>query len=161
MLLISINAIGQSQTYSVSKDTVDGGVVFNGLITLDDLSNEASFSWMKSGIEDYKPYASAVDFLRTYLKDYSLVVFMGTWCDDSQNLIPRLAKVLKEADFPLAKLSLYGTDRAKKTKSREDRQYDVEKVPTIIVFKKGKEVGRITETVRKSIEDDLSAIIAF
>ncbi len=161
MLLFSTGVMAQSPAYSISKDSVDGGLIFNGPITISDLENEATFKWMKSGLDDYKPYDGAVSFLKTYLKDYSLVVFMGTWCDDSQNLVPKLAKVLQMADFPLSKLTMYGTDRAKKTKNAEEKKYDVSLVPTIIVLKNGKEKGRITESVKKTIEDDLAAIVAF
>jgi hypothetical protein len=37
--------------------------------------------------------------------------------------------------------------------------YKLEKVPTIIVFKGNKEVGRIVETVDKSVENGLVKII--
>jgi hypothetical protein len=37
--------------------------------------------------------------------------------------------------------------------------YKLDKVPTIIVFKGNKEVGRIVETVEKSVENDLVEII--
>ena len=56
---------------------------------------------------------------------------------------------------------MYGVDRAKTTRNGDEKKYGITLVPTIILFKDGKEVGRITETVKKSIEEDLATIISY
>jgi thiol-disulfide isomerase/thioredoxin len=161
ILIMNIKATAQNTTYSVSKDSVDGGLIFDGPVTFNDLNNEPSFTWLKSAVESYKPYDNIVQYLKTYLPDYTMVIFLGTWCDDSHYLIPRLEKVLQLIDYPQTNIKMYGVDRAKTTTGGEHKKYDVTLVPTIILFKDGKEVGRITETVKKSIEEDISAIIAY
>ena len=88
-----------------------------------------------------------------------MVVFMGTWCDDSHELIPKLEQLLQMTGFPAASVTMYATDHAKKTKGGEDKQYNITLVPTVIIIANGKEVGRITESVEKSIDADLAAII--
>ncbi|MBW7912769.1 MAG: thioredoxin family protein [Taibaiella sp.] len=134
-------------------------LVFTGQFTFTDLQAEESFKWMPEGIEAYQPNAEDMSYLKSELNKYQLVVFMGTWCEDSHNLVPKLYKVLDAASYPLQTLTLYGLDREKKGKGTEHEEYKVLFVPTIIVLSDGKEVGRITETVRKSVEADLSAII--
>lgn len=146
--------------YVTYKDSVDGGVVYDGLITFDDLNKELSFTWLNV-VREYKPSENVIEFLETYIKPYTMVVFMGTWCDDSHYLIPRLERVLQLINYPSSKLTMYGVTRAKTTKNGEEKKYNIALVPTIILFKDGKEVGRITETVRKSIEEDLAAIISY
>ena len=160
MLLASTTAMAQTPTYIPSKDSVDGGIIFNGPVTFDDLNGEVTFTWTGHS-KEYKPYDKVIDYLQKYLKDYSIVVFMGTWCDDSHILIPRLERVLIQANYPLAKVTMYGVDRAKRTKNGEEKKYNITLVPTIILFKNGKEVGRITENVKKTMEDDLAAIVTF
>lgn len=54
---------------------------------------------------------------------------------------------------------MYGVDRAKTTKYVENKLYKIELVPTIILFKKNAEVGRIVESPKKNIEDDLVDMI--
>ena len=54
---------------------------------------------------------------------------------------------------------MYGVDRTKTTKDGAHEQYNVSKVPTIIILDKGVEKGRITETTRKSVDADLVNII--
>jgi len=156
--------MAQNKAYDVSKDTSkeenDGSLVFNGPITFNDLDNEPTFAtWLKISHEEYKPKDKHLEYLRDHLKDYSLVVFMGTWCDDSHNIVPKLEKMLQLINYPLSTVTMYGVDRAKNTKNGESKTYNISRVPTIIVLKRGKEIGRITETVLKSVEADLSAII--
>lgn len=134
-------------------------LVFTGQFTFTDLQQEESFKWMTEGTDAYQPNAEDISYLKNELNKYQLVVFMGTWCEDSHNLIPKLYKVLDAADFPARQLTLYGLDREKKGKGNVHEEYKVLYVPTIIVLSEGKEIGRITETVRKSVEADLSAII--
>ena len=157
---MNINAMAQMPPYATYKDSVDGGVIYNGRITFDDLNKELSFTWLNV-VHEYKPSENVIDFLQTYLKPYTMVVFMGTWCDDSHYLIPRFERVLQLINYPSSNLTMYGVDRAKTTKDGDEKKYGITLVPTIILFKDGKEVGRITETVKKTIEEDLAAIISY
>jgi hypothetical protein len=157
-VLLSCTAYAQ-KPYSISKDEETGGLVFKGPITLADLNGEPSFKWMKKGMDSYEPDANAVTYLAKALPPYTLIVLMGTWCDDSQNLIPKLAKVLQAAKFPTQHMAMWGVDRAKQTGGVENRTFELKKVPTIIVFKGNREVGRIVESVSRSVEVDLAQIL--
>jgi len=159
LMIMSLSAGAQSGHFKVFKDSVDGGQVFNGPVTFSDLNKEASFTWLSSGYDLYDPDGKTIEKLQGRLKNYSIVVFLGTWCDDSHNLVPKLEKVLDKAAYPYSNLTMYGVDRGKTTLNGEDKQYGIKLVPTIILINEGKEVGRITESVSKSIEDDLEAII--
>ena len=154
-----MNVMAQNPAYNVSKDEKNGELVYKGLISFDDLNKESTFIWLKSGYDGYKPEEKTVNYLRDHLKDYTIVVFLGTWCEDSQYLIPKFEKILRIIDYPQSRLSMYGVDRAKASKNGEHKTYNITLVPTIILFKGGKETGRITETAQKSIEADLAAII--
>lgn len=159
LLMMSINAMAQERGYEVSEDKKNGRTVFSGLVTFQDLENEQSFAWMKNGRNEYRTDKDAIRILSNKLKEYSLIVFLGTWCGDSHELIPKLEKVLMMAGYPQQLLTLYAVDRTKETKDGANKKFDITNVPTIIVMKDGKEKGRITETVQRSIEEDLVAII--
>ncbi len=159
MLLLSISTMAQTKAYDVIKDPKEGGWIFDGLISFADLNTEPTFNWMKSGSDAYMPEEKYVATLRKSLKDYTIVAFLGTWCDDSHNLIPKLEKVLTTSGFPPNQLTMYGIDRDKKSKTGEERKYEIKFAPTIILLKNGKEAGRITETVLKSVEADMAAIV--
>ena len=160
MLTSSITAMGQAKTYSVSKDSANGSQVFNGVLTLGDLNGELTFDWMKKGFSEYKPNDKITPLLKDNLSKYNLIVFLGTWCDDSHYWVPKLAKLLAEINYPENQLSMYGVDRAKTTKGHENVQYGITFVPTIIVLKDGIEAGRITESPHNGLEADLLEIIS-
>lgn len=145
--------------YDVSTDKENGMQVFKGEITFDDLKKEPSFTWLTTGTANYKPDTASLSFLKKYLGQFDMVIVMGTWCDDSHNLVPKLYKVMQLAEYPMGKYKIYGVDRAKETKGVEHKLYQIVNVPTIILFKDKIEVGRIVETVKKSIEADLVKII--
>lgn len=161
--MLSMNAMGQNTAYTISKDEKNGEQVFNGALTFKDLDSEPSFTWMKSGREAYKPDEKEIGVLDSKLNapgnSYTMIIFLGTWCDDSHDLVPKLEKVLQTLKFPVDKITMYGTDRNKATKNGENKLYDITNVPTIILLNKGKETGRITESVKKSIEADLAALL--
>lgn len=158
--LLLMSMIVKAQTdFETSTDKENGSVVFKGQITYNDLRKELSFKWLDKGIIDYKPAEADMVFLQKHLSGYEVVTFMGTWCDDSQNLVPKLLKVLAAADYPMHQHTMYGVDRTKQAKYTEAKFYEISRVPTIILLKDNQEVGRITESVNKSIEADLRAII--
>ncbi|MDR3679899.1 MAG: thioredoxin family protein [Flavipsychrobacter sp.] len=159
VLLLGSLAAGAQKKYDVSKDKEDGSVIYNGACTFGDLDAEQTFDWFKAGSAGYKPNTAAVTYLKKTLPAYELVVFMGTWCDDSHNLVPKLYKVLQQSGYPMTKYTMFGVDRQKTTKNSEHLKYKITLVPTIILLKDHQEVGRITENVDKSVEEDLQAIV--
>lgn len=157
-LAISLNSFCQSD-YDKSVDKENGSVVFKGQCSFDDLLKEPDFAWFNNGADSYQPDSNAILFLKKHLPDYDLVVLMGTWCEDSQNLVPKLYKTLQLTGYPISKLKLFGVDRAKEAKFGEHKLYKVEKVPTIILFRQKQEISRLVEIVEKSIEKDLVKLI--
>jgi thiol-disulfide isomerase/thioredoxin len=156
IMMMSLNTFAQS--YETSKDAENGSVILKGEITIADLKNESTFTWLATNAA-YNPEPVTTDYLKDNLKNYAIVVVMGTWCDDSQNLVPKLYTTLLNSLFPMSQLTIYGVDRTKDALHGEKAKFNIEKVPTIIVYKDGKEKGRIVEVVTKSIEEDLAVII--
>jgi thiol-disulfide isomerase/thioredoxin len=159
MLMLAMQASAQTPAYNSYVDEKNSSVVFQGVITFDDLKNEKSFTWFQNGVDEYNTSSRAISYLQKLLADYDMVVLLGTWCGDSKDLMPKLYKVLQETHYPMSRYTMYGVSRAKEAKNNERTRYDLKKVPTIILFKNGKEIGRIIESVNKSIEADLKAII--
>lgn len=133
-------------------------VIYKGQCTFEDISNVTAFHLAEKAAA-YKPADAAMQLLQKDLKNYQLTIFLGTWCEDSHYLIPQLYKVLQVTGYPIEAITLYAVDRSKKAKNHEEETFAITNVPTIIVMQNGKETGRITETVKKSIEQDLSDII--
>lgn len=145
--------------YETIKSADEGEVIYKGSVTFKDMDQVKAFN-LEEQSRKYKASASAVKFLSDQLNQYDLVIFLGTWCEDSHRLIPQLYRVLEDSGYSLLQLNIYALDRDKKGPGGIEKEYNITNVPTIIVMQKdGKEKGRITETVNKSVEADLEAII--
>lgn len=152
--LWSQNQSGFETVKSENKDEV----IYKGPCTFEDIAEVKIFDLEKKAGQ-YKADPQKIEVLADKLGDYQMVIFLGTWCEDSHRLIPELYRVLKDTDYPMEELQLYALDRQKHGKDGEEKAYGITNVPTIILLKDGAEKGRITETVAKSIESDLLQII--
>lgn len=158
-LLLSSIAVNAQKKYDVSVDKDDSSVIYNGVCTFGDLNSEKTFDWFKEGAAHYKPDATAIAYLNKNLPGYEIITFMGTWCDDSHNIVPKLYTVLQQCNYPMEGYTMFGVDKQKTTKNSEHLKYKITNVPTIILLKDHQEVGRITESVNKSVEEDMVAIL--
>jgi len=158
LLMINLTAIAQ-KTYTVVQDAQLKQPIYNGLVTFEDLNKEPAFDWLKKGEKDYTPDSKTIAYLHTMLPQYTMVVFLGTWCGDSHNLIPKFWKVMSLAAYPEKNVTLYCVDMEKKTTGGQQKQYNIQYVPTFILYKNGKEAGRLVESTHTSVEAELAAII--
>ena len=118
---------------------------FKGIISKEVLLNDTSFRWYAENLKGYKPNASAVEGLQKNKDSIQLLTFMGTWCEDSHSVIPKFYSLLDAAGFSQDRVTLIGVDRKKKTLSHLTEAMNITNVPTIIVMKNGKEIGRVIE----------------
>jgi ABC-type molybdate transport system ATPase subunit len=59
----------------------------------------------------------------------------------------------------MLQLTMYGLNRKKEALNFEERLYKVTNIPVFILSKEHREIGRITESVEKSIEQDLVKLL--
>ncbi len=162
-LLFFVFAInkGFTQTqYEVLKDYVDGGKILKGVISKDILASDTLFKWYSQNL---KPYSGSKEVVASFAKQkdsVQLVIFFGTWCEDSHTILPKLFSFLDAAGFSDDRITLIGVDRNKKTISHFTNAFNIINVPTVMVMKEGKEVGRIVEYGRYGmVEKELSEIV--
>lgn len=117
--------------------------------------------WYVKEHDEYALDQKAIDQLKKdKINSYNLIVFMGTWCEDSHRDFPRLMKILEELKYPDNKLTIIAVNRKKESPTGDEGRYNIQKVPTIIVEKYGKEIGRIIEMPTTGyIERDLVDIL--
>lgn len=121
---------------------------------------EAVPDWVQSEAEA-SPDASACQGLTTVEPGAEVTVVLGTWCGDSRREVPRLWKALDMAgsSVPFA-IHYVGVDRKKQEPADVVGGNDVRYVPTFIVRRGGREVGRVVEHSPNGIESDLLALLS-
>jgi len=148
VILLLMNNATQAQTaYEKSPDPEHaGGLIYKGLINKYTLINEPSFVWYAQSQQSYQPDTAVISVLaKAQSQGYHFILFGGTWCDDTQYILPRFFKILDQCGFSEEAVTFFGVDRSKKTISNIAAAFQISRVPVIIVMKEGKELGRVVE----------------
>ncbi|MFC4210322.1 thioredoxin family protein [Pedobacter lithocola] len=107
----------------------------------------------------YIPDAATMIELKKLIKKEQVKIVFGTWCGDSKVNVPNFFKVLDALHFKEKNVSIIAVDGHKKAENGLIDGLDIQRVPTFIVYdKKGREMGRIVEHPKTTLEGDLLAI---
>ncbi len=147
ILLISfaftgIVAFSQAQ-YEVTVEGPDK--ILKGVLTRDLVQKDSSFKWFAINSRSYVPLAETVSAMKGKSADLRFIVFGGTWCGDTHVILPRFYSLADAASISPNHISLIGVDRNKKSLGNLTETMNVLNVPTIIVLKNGREIGRVVE----------------
>jgi hypothetical protein len=144
VFITAISHTSAQMQYEVIPDAEEGKV-FKGIITRSLLETDTAMKWYAQNFNAYTPNAEGVQALKAQKDSIQLLVFMGTWCHDSHFIIPKFFNFTDAAGFSQDRITLIGVDRSKKTISHLTEALGIINVPTIMVMKNGKEVGRVVE----------------
>ena len=125
-------------------------------------------AWVQAGVEA-SPDLAAARALATVPPGAAVTVLLGTWCSDSRREISRLWRALDEigatsgggtaGGLPFT-LTYIGVDEAKREPAAAVAAAGLKYVPTLIVRRDGREVGRIVESSPHGVEVDLLALLS-
>ncbi len=111
--------------------------------------------WFDTGYVNYKPQEEYLSQLRKMKGNVSILVVYGTWCSDSRREVPRFWKVIDSCQFPPDSITMIAVDRTMLMPEGIKARYNITNVPTFIISFRGMETGRIIESPKKSLEEDL------
>lgn len=144
-LQASAGLFAQAQ-YEASQDPKHPGVkVVKGLVNKYLIQNDTAFKWYSTGQVYYKPDTATLNAFERAKGKYQFVVFGGTWCEDTQFILPKFFKLQEASGIPDEAITLFGVDRAKTSLGNIAKAFNITLVPTIIVMKDGKEIDRVVE----------------
>jgi thiol-disulfide isomerase/thioredoxin len=115
--------------------------------------------WVQAEVEA-APEKAAIAGLTSVAPGAEVTVYMGSWCPDSRREVSRLWRAIDDAGGSLpCKISYIGVDHDKKEPAALIAGSGLLYVPTLIVKRDGREVGRIVETSPHGVEQDLLALL--
>lgn len=160
MLIVTANC-QEPKTLNVKVKQANGTEILSGEFERSALAESQFAAWFDPAYSSYEVETSKLGDLKKKLKNYTMEVYVGTWCGDSKRELPALYKILEEVKYPFNKMKVYGLDRQKKSYDGVEQGKNITHVPTIILYdKSGKEAGRIVESpVSAYLEVDLDNIV--
>lgn len=124
-----------------------------------------AYPWMKVGMREARAKlvkdSISVAAVAAALPSTEVEIYFGRWCSDSHDHLPAFLTLLDFANESGARpksVRLVALDR-KKTYEGYVNTRSIEKLPTFVFLRDGREIGRITETPQVSISADTAEIL--
>src|SRR6476660_1758441 len=97
LLLYTYNLQAQSQfeVIGIGQDKT-----LKGLINRKDIISDSSFKWYSANKAGYKVNTLTVDALKNHSDSIQILAFGGTWCHDTQFILPKFFTMVDAAKFP-------------------------------------------------------------
>ncbi len=116
--------------------------------------------WFETNYSNYEMDEQTIDQIPSNAwEKIEITVVLATWCPDTRREIPRLLKILDYAEVPDEQIRLISVNRDKKVPSMDLEHLDIQRVPTMIFFRNGEEIGRIIESPEQTLEQDIVHIM--
>ncbi|HXB08349.1 MAG TPA: thioredoxin family protein [Puia sp.] len=145
--------------YEVSTDGTHK--MLKGVVKREVLENDSAFGWFHQNQAGYTPNPEAVSILKAKGANVGFLVLGGTWCDDTQTLLPRFYLLLDAAGIGSDQVKFVAVDRQKHALDHVAEDFHLAHTPTFIVLKAGKEVGRVVEYGKNGQWDaEIAAIVS-
>jgi len=121
------------------------------------IQNHAAYTWFPKYYNSYSPNIDEFDL--SMLDKTEIKVFMGTWCHDSKREVPRLYKILDELNYDYSNFEIIGLKKDKTGYFKDYSRFEIQKTPTIIFYQEGRDIGRIVEEPKGSLESHINNIL--
>jgi len=160
ILLFAMHTSAQTLNKKV-QDSTKHKLIMIDQCTRDSLTTFPEFKAMyDSQYPIYTPDSATVTKLKSLASEVKVTIVLGTWCGDSKLQVPHFFKVLDQAGISEKNVTLICVDGHKKAQNGSIDNLKIERVPTFIFTKKGKELGRIVEFPKNTLEKDFLAILS-
>ena len=98
--------------------------------------------------------------LKKKLHSVKILIVMGTWCGDSKEQVPAFYKILDDLKFSGSEVEIISVDRKKLAGDVDVSGLNIERVPTFIFYRDGRELGRIVEKPSSTLEKNMLLILS-
>jgi thiol-disulfide isomerase/thioredoxin len=146
-LLTAVNTlVAQTQYQSINDSQHPASKILKGVISREIIKNDSAYKWYAAN--EGRNAHTDNEIIKAFEKhkdSVSFIVFGGTWCEDTQFILPKFFLLQEKAGITDDHTTLFAVDRQKQTIANLSAAFNIKNVPTIIVMKDGKEIGRVVE----------------
>ena len=143
--LFITNGFAQAQ-YEIIKDEKHAEQhILRGIINKYVVQNDTTYKWYNGSAASYKPDTATLSAFEKAKDKVQFIVFGGTWCEDTQFILPKFFKLQEMSGVADNAITFFGVNRNKKSLASIAEAFNIVNVPTIIIMKDGKEAGRVVE----------------
>ena len=163
ILILLLFAVGCTTKLNQETININDEQILVGEINWDGLTNPPYDDWFTPTYLSYQVDSTTLTALDSRLEDIEILMFMGTWCEDSRVETPQFYRILDHLGYNLSGMTVVALERLESRElvspQHEEADYNISHVPTFIFIRDGKEIGRITEYPEKTLEKDMVRII--
>ena len=161
IFIIACNSKSQQKPLKVNEvKSTSGEIILLGEINLANLQTSSLTPWFNEEFDRLNINFQEAKDLKPFTKGLNILVFMGTWCEDSHRELPPFFKMLLAMNFNQENLKMFAMSEEKRTPSNFEQGFEINNIPTIIFLKNGKEINRFVELPIETLESDIQKIIS-
>lgn len=163
--LFVIAIISFSCTSSINQETVnyENETILVGEVNWNGLTKLPYSTWFDPNYLDYNVDTATLNTAHLQLSEVDIIVFLGTWCSDSQLEVPQFYKILDYLHYDVGSMHVIALEKLENKQmvspEHEEEDYGITHVPTFIFKRNDKEIGRITEYPNVTLEKDMVVIL--
>lgn len=158
LLFASALLMGQSKNTIVTDTQLNKNVLV-GSCNRNGLKMDLFGKYYATQYQAYRPSDKLIKKIAQKIDQTKITVVFGSWCSDSKIQVPRLYKILDKTGYNENDIHLIAVNSSLRALTMDISNLDIKRIPTIIVYQDGKELGRIVESPKKSLEKDLWKIV--
>jgi thiol-disulfide isomerase/thioredoxin len=160
-LTVLVGTLGITSEVAMSAETKD----IIGPITRPELEAKR-YPWFVDGIKAEKTKLRSADTgsqerlkaLAAKLKDVEIEAYIASWCPDTHEFLPVFLASLDVSGAQPKSVKFYALDK-RKTYPGFKNELRIERIPTFVFLKDGKELGRFVEGPKKTVVEDVLSLL--
>jgi hypothetical protein len=157
LLLLTILVCAVPSVTTAAQEA-DGEVILTGEVAREEIERAVP-AWVGRGVEARIDAADATA-LASVDPGATITIYLGTWCSDSAREVSRFWRALDQVGGIVPfEVRYVAVDRAENRPPELVEEVDLRYVPTFVVRRDGREVGRVVEVSPHGIETDLLALL--
>lgn len=161
LLTLAISVFGQKEINKIVFDENANQDIFLGYCDINNLKLSPVSTWF---LPEYDNYSADIETLSkiksAIIPELKISIIMGTWCSDSKREVPRFIKIADYLNLKSNQLEIICVDRNKEAGKIPIANMKIELVPTFIFYYESKEIGRVIESPKETLEKDMLNILS-